>query len=292
MRDLFGYVRPAVGELKVKDNEFYRAVYCGLCRAMGNCTGCLSQFTLNYDFVFLCTVLLAANDEPFEVVRGRCLAHPVKKRAYVKKNETLSRVASLSALLVYYKAKDDVADERGVKKLASALLLPALSRAKKKAKNPESLERTVKEKLDALSSLEKENTPSPDPPASIFGELLAEIARAGVWREDETARRVMYKVGYHLGRWIYAVDALCDMERDGARGAYNPYLLSFGGKPEKDELTLIEHSLILELTELEHAMALLDTNGRELIADVIENVLFAGLPAATKKAIYNGEETT
>ena len=288
---MFGYVRPLVGELKVKDNEFYRAVYCGLCRAMGGCTGCLSRFSLNYDFVFLSVVLLAANREPFEIKRGRCFAHPFKPRAYLKKNETLSRVASLSALLVYYKAADDAVDEKGAKKLAAELLLPFLSHAKKKAKNPEELERTVKEKLDALSALEKEKIPSPDPPAALFGELLAVIARAGITGDDEAAERIMYEAGYHLGRWIYAVDALCDMDRDGARGTYNPYLLSFDGKPKNDDLALIERSLVLELSDLEHALALLDTDGRELLADVIENVLFAGLPAATHKAIYNGEET-
>ena len=31
---MFGYVKPVVSELLVKENEFYRATYCGVCRAM------------------------------------------------------------------------------------------------------------------------------------------------------------------------------------------------------------------------------------------------------------------
>lgn len=282
---MFGYVRPYIPELKVKDHEFYRSVYCGLCRAMGKTTGQLSRFTLNYDFVFLSMVLLLANGEPFEIKRGRCIAHPFKSRAYVENNATLSRVASLSALLVYYKTRDDAEDEKGFKKLAAKIALPFLANACKRAKNPAELEEKIKEKLDALALLEKENTPSPDPVATVFGELLGEIARAGSLSPDDALSRILYRVGYHTGRWIYAADALDDMEDDKKRGSYNPYLLSFGGTPTEAEKALIGRSLILELDELEKAIALLDTGGRELLSDIIENVLYIGLPHITEKSV-------
>ena len=53
---MFGYVRPYVPDLRVREHELYRAVYCGLCRSMGKHTGCASSFTLSYDFVFLAAV--------------------------------------------------------------------------------------------------------------------------------------------------------------------------------------------------------------------------------------------
>ena len=56
---MFGYVKPNIPELKVKDNELYKATYCGLCRAMGKCTGCASRFTLSYDFAFAAVLRLA-----------------------------------------------------------------------------------------------------------------------------------------------------------------------------------------------------------------------------------------
>ena len=288
---MFGYIRPQVPELKVKDHELYRAIYCGLCRSMGRCTGCLSRFTLNYDFVFLAAVLLVANGESFEVKRGRCMAHPIKARAYVESNETLSRVSSLSALLCYYKVEDDIADSKGIKKLAARLVLPALRSAKKRAKNPHELETTVKEKLSYLSELEKKRTPSPDAPASVFGELLGEIARAGILAEDEAMRRIMYSIGYHTGRWIYAIDAVCDMADDQKSGSYNPYLLSLGDTLTDSDRKLIESSLRLELCELEKGIALLPLEEREMLKDIIENILYAGLPAILNKNIYM-EDTT
>ena len=31
---MFGYVKPVVSELLVKEHEFYKATYCGICRSM------------------------------------------------------------------------------------------------------------------------------------------------------------------------------------------------------------------------------------------------------------------
>ena len=36
---MFGYVKTVRGELRIREYEYYRASYCGLCRAMGKCTG-------------------------------------------------------------------------------------------------------------------------------------------------------------------------------------------------------------------------------------------------------------
>ena len=53
---MFGYVKPYHPELLVKDYEFYRATYCGICRSMKKHTGVLSNVTLSYDSVLLALV--------------------------------------------------------------------------------------------------------------------------------------------------------------------------------------------------------------------------------------------
>ena len=56
----------------------------------------------------------------------------------------------------------------------------------------------------------------------------------------------MYKrqLLYHLGRWIYLIDAQDDLEEDAQAGRYNPVAARFGpqGNREALELTL-NHSL-------------------------------------------------
>ena len=48
-------------------------------------------------------------------------------------------------------------------------------------------------------------------------------------------RRVLEQLLYHLGRWIYLVDAADDLPEDFASGSYNPLLRRFG--LEEGELT-------------------------------------------------------
>ena len=50
---MFGYIRIAKPELKVKEYEMYKAIYCSLCRELGRSYGFLSRLTLSYDFTFL-----------------------------------------------------------------------------------------------------------------------------------------------------------------------------------------------------------------------------------------------
>ena len=59
--NMFGYVKPVADELLVREHEFYRAAYCGICRAMKKHTGCLSNVTLSYDSVLLASSFLCPN---------------------------------------------------------------------------------------------------------------------------------------------------------------------------------------------------------------------------------------
>lgn len=43
----------------------------------------------------------------------------------------------------------------------------------------------------------------------------------------KTDIRVLEQILYHLGRWVYLVDAADDLRKDAAEGAYNPVALRF-----------------------------------------------------------------
>ena len=53
---MFGYVVVDKTALRIREYDYYRATYCGLCHAMGKCTGCASRLTLSYDVTFLALV--------------------------------------------------------------------------------------------------------------------------------------------------------------------------------------------------------------------------------------------
>ena len=112
---MFGYVRVKHTELKVKEYEFYRGTYCGLCRSMGKCTGQCSRFALSYDFAFLALLRIAFDRTLVEFEQKRCLAHPLKKRNMMKPNPSLAYCSGAAALLNYHKIMDDLSDEKGAK---------------------------------------------------------------------------------------------------------------------------------------------------------------------------------
>ena len=130
---MFGYVRVHKPELKVKEYELYRSTYCGLCRSMGKCTGQCSRMTLSYDFAFLAIMRVTLLRQEVSFGKKRCLAHPLQKKHYMENNPSLEYCSGAAALLNYHKIADDLADERGIKKLRAILVLPFVAHARKKA---------------------------------------------------------------------------------------------------------------------------------------------------------------
>ena len=119
---MFGYVKPVTSELLVKDYEFYKATYCGVCRAMKKHTGALSNVTLSYDSVLLALVrMLYVPDSDISAKMRRCIAHPLKKRCMLTENSAVEYTARAFAVLTYHKLLDDIADEKlGKRMLVSA----------------------------------------------------------------------------------------------------------------------------------------------------------------------------
>ena len=272
---MFGYVKPVPGELLVREHEFYKATYCGVCRAMKKHTGALSNVTLSYDSVFLALVrMLYIPDGDFAAEQRRCIAHPAKKRPMLKENSALEYTARAFAVLTYYKLKDDLQDEDGLKKLGANVVRPIASVANSKAVLGE-LSRIVTDRLDRITALEKEKCESIDAPAKLFGELLGEIFAYGLPEGD---RLVPYEVGYHLGKFIYAADAAEDYADDVKSGSYNPYVLLYGGKPLTDENKhIIKCGLLLECQKIEAAVNLLPFGNRATIENIINNIIYLGL---------------
>ena len=285
---MFGYVRVHHPELKVKEYELYRGTYCGLCRSMGKCTGQCSRMTLSYDFVFLALVRLSLTGERMEFSQARCMAHPFKKRNYMKHNETLAYCARAAAILNYHKLMDDLADERGFKRLRAVLARPFVAHARKKAIKAGlgDLDRAVSDRLRSLSETEKQAHPSVDRPAKLFGELLSDIMRFGLPASDG---RIAAAAGLAIGKWIYIADALDDLEEDEQRSRYNPFLLLFGHVPDPSEREGIQNALKNQLYDAEAAIDLIEFDG-DAVQNIIKNILYLGLPNRIEEICKKSEQ--
>ncbi len=272
---MFGYVKPVIPELLVKEYEFYRATYCGICHAMKKHTGSLSRITLTYDSVFLALVRMAfIPDGDIKTGKKRCAPHPVKPRVYLCENEAIRYTADAFAILTYHKMLDDLSDEGLGKRLSVSMLRPVSKSACRRAGRKD-LAGIVKEKLDKISSLEEERCESVDIPASVFGELLGEVFAYGL---SGSWRLISYQCGYHLGRFIYSIDAIEDYDEDRKSGNYNPYVLLYGGADLTNEnRQSVKCALLLECRELEGAVNLLPFGKKITAENIVRNIIYTGL---------------
>ncbi|MBP3375911.1 MAG: hypothetical protein J6L83_04030, partial [Clostridia bacterium] len=267
---MFGYIRTDVPEMRVRENEYYRAVYCGLCRSQGKCTGQCSRFTLNYDMVFLALLRIALEGKQVEIKRGRCIAHPFKKRAYVTHCEPLAYCAYAAAILTHGKVADDLVDEKGFKRFKASLIKPFTSHMRKKAlKKYSELDERVSSGLKRLSEIEAEGLASVDVPADEFGEILADILSYGLEGTDE---KIMRNIGRHVGRWIYIIDAADDLDEDIKKNRFNAFAKLYGGRIPDEERESVANSLRLELLAAEPAFDLIDYNELYDIEAIIGNI--------------------
>ncbi|MBP5230278.1 MAG: hypothetical protein ILO68_00980 [Clostridia bacterium] len=221
---MFGYIRPVRRELLVKDDELYGALYCGLCRYSGKHVTHLARFVLNYDFTFLAVLRLSLTGEPFQTRKIRC-PYKLRKKETVVCEDAYRVTASHFGILTYYKLLDDVRDEKGWKRAGARLLLPFARRMRKKAVRLGASEDLVRESIQNLQEVERLRSASPDEAADCFAKLTSGLVSSGLSGAEE---RIARRCGYHIGRFVYLIDALDDLEKDEKSGSYNPFLVQYG----------------------------------------------------------------
>lgn len=281
-KSVFGYIKPTIPELRVKELELYKATYCGLCRTMGKTTGCISKMTLSYDFVLLVLLRKVANDLSGEVKMRNCIVHPFKKRPMLEMDSDLEYCARASVMLTKLKLKDNINDSKGFKRMIAKIAGLVSLFFKKTDPSLAELERALADKIRALGELEDQKCDSVDTVASIFGELLSLVASYGVEEKNAT---LCAKIGYHLGKWIYIIDALDDLSDDIRSKSYNPFALSFGSELGEDDKALIKTALMLELDEMSKSVEALDFSAHRDVEGIIKNIIYDGMIRQTDKVL-------
>ena len=278
---MFGYIRACKPELKIKEYETYKAVYCSLCRRLGKSYGMLSRLTLSYDFTFLALLDMSLYDECVCFEQKRCAFNPLKKCNYCKCDDALELPSAAAMIMLYYKILDNIADERGFKKFGFIMLKPLFSSAHKKAaKKYPDIETAVADYIKAQSKIECENTDCLDAAADPTARVMSIILP--LCSNDETQKRVLGRLGYCLGRYIYLLDAACDLPTDIKKGTYN--VLKSGVEDDAAEYAKkrVEPQLYTCVNEAAKAFELLDI---KKFKSILGNIIYLGLEETFKKEL-------
>lgn len=280
---MFGYLQIQKSELLVREFEAYKAVYCGLCKQMGKDYSFLTRFSLSYDCTFYAMLLMSVKRSCTGFKDGRCTCNPLKKCKYaLSENDSYSKASAFSIISVYYKLKDDISDSKFFKKLLVGLILPFFSHWHKKAmqKYPE-----IEKYASKMMQLQKEAETNPDtsidksahPTAYMLANVFALEA------EDEMQKRVFYEFGYHLGRWIYLIDAADDYEKDIKSGNFNPFTKINIDNPERYMTAVLNQSLA-RAYDAYNLIEITDFKG------ILDNMVLLGFPAMQNKVVNKSTE--
>ena len=207
---MFGYLVANLEDASDQEKARYRAAYCGLCRTLGGRCGQRCRLALTYDMAFL-VLLHGSLYEPEETQdQARCLPHDFVQTRFT------GYAADLTVALAYHKCWDDWHDDRNVAARTGAAAL-----AKPYRQVRERLPRqcaAIEDELAAIARLEQANAPAPDEAARCFGHLMGELFVV----EQDPWSETLRSMGRHLGRFVYLMDAACDLEHDQKHGSYNP----------------------------------------------------------------------
>ena len=283
---MFGYVLPCRETLAEEEFTHYQEIYCGICHALRHRYGESARFLLSFDFTFLALLLQQADQEERRCKR-RCISHPCRGRCVREVDEVSAFCADMTVLFSWWKFCDSARDDRGIKRLAAIALRRFYRRRYLRAANAHpAAAQCAETQMKILWTLEAARSESLDRPADTFAAMLAAAIPETA---DAEHRRVLEQVLYHVGRWIYLIDAWDDLREDMKRGRYNPvaarYALTDGADAKQEdakarlELTL-RHSLNLALG----AFHLLPAGPG---SPIVENILCHGLPVV-QELVFSG----
>ncbi len=262
---MFGYVSINKANLTEEEYGAFTSYYCGVCKTTGDVATHTARLGLSYDITFLALVLGSVFNEG-EDREIRCPIHPQKKRRCRFSDKCIDYAAGVGVMLSYLKLLDDWHDEKSIKAL---LGMAIFRRGYKRVVKILPLEyEIISRQLKELSRLEKEKSNSPDDVAEAFGKIL-EALLTPHFVKDKALRRKLQWLGLNLGRWIYLIDAVNDLETDIKKDNYNPFK-EMGYKTKEECVRDMELSLTLNLDGIASAFELIDfKENRSLIGKII-----------------------
>lgn len=279
---MFGYLQIHKDELKVKEYEAYKSVYCGLCKQLGRDYGILTRLILSYDCTFYAILLMSLKRSCTGFSDGRCKFNPLKKCKFADcKDNAYSKASALSVISAYYKVVDDIDDSGFFKRIALKIAKPFFGRRQKKAARrfPE-IEIIVSEMMKNQKAAENDELVTIDKAANPTAKMISDLA--ALEGGNDLQKRVLSEFGYQIGRWVYLIDAADDYEKDKKSGNFNPFI-----KADINDKDYINSVLSQSLARAYDAYNLLDIID---FKPIIDNMMLYGFPNIQNAVLNNRQE--
>lgn len=268
---MFGYVTVYKPELKIKDYDIYKGVYCTLCKQMQKEYGLLSRFLLSYDAAFYVLYKIGTDNSDINISKSHCSFSPCKKCLKINSDkEVFKKAAAITVILSYFKLCDNIADSSFFKRTLCKAVKPYFNCICKKAKRNYPDIFAVTQKYMGTQAEAESNFKGIDSAADPTGNALGYILSDGDMNSDS------FKVGYFLGRTVYLLDAFDDYEKDVKSNVFNPF------KNTDNIIKDANFAVNISIGELAEYIKKIEFFK---FKDIIYNIVFKGLDYRRRKII-------
>lgn len=280
---MFGYINPDAPYLFKKDENLYKAIYCGLCKGIGKGCGQCSRTALTYDMAFTSAIVHNIRGEDVKIEKRRCIIHWFRRRPIAVSDDLTVALGCVNTILAYYKLCDDKSD--GDKRGALRHLYKAgFKRALKR--HPRAAE-IVDRQMKMQAELEEAGCSVMDEAAEPTAEMMRDLSSyvLGVYATEDTQ-----KLFYSLGKWVYLIDALDDYDKDIKKGRYNVIYNTYRKNSKIEAVKCGEK-------ELKFVFDMLFAQMREAVSgikfhfnhDLTDNIILRGIPLKSRE-IFCGRQ--
>lgn len=277
---MFGYLDIDKGTIEQGQRGLWQTFMCGLCMSTKNAFSNFPRMFITNDINFFNVLFHSATQTDVEIENKTCFSHPLKKRTILKTTSLTDALATANVLLTYWNIYDDVIDDKSLMKKTA---LKSLNKPyfKAKAELPQ-MDEMLSEMYSELQSLEKSGCTSVDKVAHSFAGLSQKFC---VQILGDNASEHLQTLCYNLGKWIYLIDALDDVDKDLKSGNYNVFVSSYNIAKTCDVAQNIEEIQFLMYASLNRiAQSYNDLNLTKYTC-ILKNVLFDGIRNKTKQVL-------
>lgn len=255
---------------------------CALCFSTKKLFGNIPRMFITNDINTFNVLFHSILQVDVELTKSRCFAHPVRKQTVVKQGELTDKLAIAGLLLTRWNLYDDVVDDKSFKK---KLALKAFSKHYKKAQRlwPQ-LDEAIASRYAELRNLEQSDCNSIDRVAHSFAMLSQDFCSLVLEEKDS---QFAQNLCYNLGKWVYLVDALDDMEKDIRHKQYNPFVSCYGMDSfdqVKDHIEDIQFTMYAVLNRIAQCFNDLSLTKYHC---VLKNILFQNIRQKTAQILKN-----
>lgn len=275
---MFGYIKCFKPELKMWEYDLYKSVYCGLCKEMGRLYGPFARLTLSYDFSFLALLHMAVDEDNSKIKfkNQRCPANFFKRKSCCIDNYALEYSSDIAMLMLFYKVKDNINDDNIIKSIPYRMIYPIAKVAQNKADKKlhyindiifNNMKKQSELEANGCDSVDMICEPSANSLAKIFENLSCDISQ----------KKVLNRLGFLIGRWVYLIDAVDDYFDDKKNNSYNIFIQKYDDiiKSREDLIEKATPSLNMTLGEISIIYNLLNINK---FKSILDNIIFLGIP--------------